>query len=668
MTSQPSPTHPSRFRSLRRAPAAALPAALAAAALLLAAAPATAGGFLDAAAMLDGPSPYPGYFLAESVPIFHDVRCIPAPYFLNDTVDPLPNPLGAPFLSLADAAGALEASLAAWNDIPTSFIDLELVGTTDNPGYFQTFDTVNELHFKTPPGVMGGAIASSPSVTLAADMNLAAGTDLDGDGDSDVAAGITVCADVDGDGDWEWPEGFYKAGTILDNDIWFNTGAVRFTVDPAAADTNTRSVDLQGVATHELGHSVGLAHSALNLIGPADGTPATMYPFADTGDPVNELAMRSLEADDVSYAALAYPEGTAASGPAALGPGDVAFSSVYGVIEGEVRHGVLDHAVAGASVSAVDRRTGNTLAATYSGSTSRFYNDPVTFDIILLPGLDSVTDGRYRLPVPTGLYDVRIEPMDDFPVPGYYVSYPGWVGYLLGMLDFHEEAWNWLGEDVVEPAPGRSVPVPVIAGHTTSGIDFTTNVTAQVANFGTWDWVLYSDAPPGSYYAVRIPGEQVLAAAGGEHFALQSADFFTYVLDNSTLPLFAEAMLTTGRALPDGTAEVDLDHPLAGAAPFLAQEYDFAPLYFPLPSVLGRLVENGIRHGTIDSLFLVLRVPTSTPYPGTSGFAPVIGIDGPYFGFNDVPVYGLSYRSFDGVTFFQDDWNYMFRLSLSALR
>jgi hypothetical protein len=126
-------------------------------------------------------------------------------------------------------------------------------------------------------------------------------------------------------------------------------------------------------------------------------------------------------------------------------------------------------------------------------------------------------------------------------------------------------------------------------------------------------------------------------------------------------------MLTTGRALPDGTAEVDLDHPLARISPFLAQEFDFAPFYFQHPIALGLAVESGIRLGIIDSLFLVLRVPTATPYPGPSGFAPVIGIDGPFFESNDVPVFGLSYRSFDGETFVQDEWNYMFRLSLSAL-
>ena len=348
-----------------------------ASAVLLGPAPAHAGGRLDAPAMLDGPSPYPGYFLARSVPQFHDHRCMPAPYVIDTSVDPLPNPLGPPFLSATDAAGAIQAAAASWNDIPTSFIELDLQPGTTGAGtnYFQTFDTVNEIHFRVPPGLRR-AIGSSPTVTLAADMTLTAGTDIDGDGDPDVATGIATCTDVDGDGDREWPEGFYEAGMILDNDIWLNAPGFRFTVDAADADNLAYSVDLQAVATHELGHSVGLAHSLLNQLSPTDGTGATMAPGVNTVDPVNELSLRTLEWDDVSWASLIYPEGTESSGPAALQAGDVAFDQVFGLLSGEVRHGVLDHPVAGASVSAVDRETGETVATTFSGSTVRLLQRP----------------------------------------------------------------------------------------------------------------------------------------------------------------------------------------------------------------------------------------------------------------------------------------------------
>lgn len=634
--------------------------------VLAAALPLHAGGRLDVSKRLDGPSPYPGYYLSETVFQFHDDRCVPVSYALDTSLDPLPNPLGEPPVSLAQARAVVEKAMASWNDVPTSYIELRIDDTTAGSAFFQTFDTVNEIHFRAPP-FLRSAIAASPSITLAVDMELVAGTDVDGDGDADVAAGLVTCADTDGDGDREWPEGFYRAGTVLDNDVWFNTSGVRFTVDPAEVDTDTFSVDLEGIVAHELGHSVGLAHTAVNQVSPTDGTPATMYPFADPGDPDNELAMASLEWDDVSFASLAYPEGTAATGPAALQAGDVAFDDVFGRVTGEVIHGVLGHPVAGASVSAVDRHTGEVVASVYTGETVRYYEDPETFDIALLPGLESVVDGRWELAVPEGLYDLRIEPLDDRPVAGFRVSYAGWIGYLLGMLDFHEEGWNRDGEGPVETAPGRATPLRVNPGHTVSGVDFVTDRVQAIESFASWDWIVYPNAPPGTWYAVQIPGDRVLAAAGGERFAVRSADFYTYVLDNSALPLFAEAMLTTGRALPDGTAEIDLDRPLARESPFLGQEFDFSPLHFPDAVGLGQRIENGIASGEIDSLFLVLRVPTRGPFPGPNGFAPTIGIDGPWFGFNDGPLYGLSYVSFDGATFVQDAWNYMFRLNLTEM-
>src|SRR4029077_18776323 len=112
------------------------------------------------------------------------------------------------------------------------------------------------------------------------------------------------------------PAGFYKAGTILDVDVQFNTGQYRFTVNDADVDTNPSSVDLQATATHEFGHSFGLSHVLNNQKSPTDGTAATMFPFIDSSDPASELAERTLDSDDIAYASFYYPEGTAASGPA----------------------------------------------------------------------------------------------------------------------------------------------------------------------------------------------------------------------------------------------------------------------------------------------------------------------------------------------------------------
>jgi len=193
---------------------------------------------------------------------------------------------------------------------------------------------VNELSFNTDAAFE--AIASSPSVNLIEDSTFVDGDDIDGDGDSDVSSKIKVMTDADGDGDLEFPPGFYKAGTILDNDVQFNAKASngwRFTIGDLALDTVSQSVDLNTTATHEFGHSHGLSHSMDNQSSATDGDGATMFPFIDTSDPVAEAFQRTLHTDDIAWSSYIYPEGTAKSGPAALtGGAECVFT--YGTLKG----------------------------------------------------------------------------------------------------------------------------------------------------------------------------------------------------------------------------------------------------------------------------------------------------------------------------------------------
>jgi len=469
----------------------------------LGAGPVLAGGFLESLDITGNvPSPIPGQINAKLVRIFHDSRCIPVQFQLNRNQDPIPNPLGGPVVSLAAARTTLQKSFDSWNKIPTSYIEEKVGGTINDPG-FGGFDMIDELTFNVPPGF--GFIAVTPSITLIADTQLHDGDDIDGDGVSDVSSAITTCK-VGPGGHTIFPAGFYKAGTILDVDVQFNTTQFRFTVNDADVDTNPLSVDLQATATHEFGHSFGLSHVLNNQKSPTDGTSATMFPFIDTNDPASELAQRTLDSDDVAYASFYYPEGSAASGPAALQPGDIPFNLVYGTIKGSVTHGVFNQPVAGASVSAINLLNGEEVASAFSG-TAQVSFDPATGEIFLVSEAYNILNGNYTMPVPLGLYTVGIEAVDGSPVPSGSVSLTAQLGDIFGLLDFNEEFWSGpspLLESAIEIQPGFGLPVAGIPGFAQSHIDFVTNDQVNISNFGSRDFIGFTGAAPGTWYAVGV--------------------------------------------------------------------------------------------------------------------------------------------------------------------
>jgi hypothetical protein len=97
------------------------------------------------------------------------------------------------------------------------------------------------------------------------------------------------------------------SGEVVESDMFFNS-AVDWSV---AGNGEEDRFDLESIALHELGHMLGLNHSALGYFEVTAGAArlaaaeAVMFPFAfDPGT----IAGRQLKADDIAGAAEIYPD------------------------------------------------------------------------------------------------------------------------------------------------------------------------------------------------------------------------------------------------------------------------------------------------------------------------------------------------------------------------
>jgi Matrixin len=102
-----------------------------------------------------------------------------------------------------------------------------------------------------------------------------------------LAVTVTTTTDAAGQNDGHGGAAAF-AGEIIKADIIFNP-SVQFSTDPGGVGE-----DLQTVATHEIGHFLGLDHSAV--------VRAIMFPFASD--------LTTLSYDDVAGISVMYPKGT----------------------------------------------------------------------------------------------------------------------------------------------------------------------------------------------------------------------------------------------------------------------------------------------------------------------------------------------------------------------
>ena len=171
-------------------------------------------------------------------------------------------------------------------------------------------------------------------------------------------------------------------GELLEADIFFNS----FFEWSTAVGGDAARFDVESVAVHEVGHFLGLGHSAIGEteLRPEGGrrvlgSAAVMFPISMGRGAIGD---RVLQPDDIAGISDLYPEGN--------------FEDTSGGVHGRVRRG--NAAIVGAHVVVFNLRTR-----------------------ALVGGFSLGNDGEFQiLGLAPGPYVVRVEPLDDADIDSFF--------------------------------------------------------------------------------------------------------------------------------------------------------------------------------------------------------------------------------------------------------